>query len=69
MVYDQNYHNCSTLEYKGLPIAYFFVFPSANVGFLKLYENILWETIAIVDTMCPDDTATAGSWAGVGLVN
>jgi hypothetical protein len=20
-------------------------------------------------TMCPDDTATAGSWAGVGLVN
>jgi hypothetical protein len=20
-------------------------------------------------TMCPNDTATAGSWAGVGLVN
>jgi hypothetical protein len=23
----------------------------------------------IVHTMCPADTATAGSWAGVGLVN
>jgi hypothetical protein len=22
---------------------------------------------SIIDTMCPDDTATAGSWAGVGL--
>jgi hypothetical protein len=31
----------------------------------------LWnlDLIVVLSTMCPDDTATAGSWAGVGLVN
>jgi hypothetical protein len=43
-----------------------------NAGVLQIYLMTFGTEILSKDigyTMCPDDTATAGSWAGIGLVN
>jgi hypothetical protein len=39
-----------------------------NTFFCYILYNYIYNYIYIY-TMCPADTATAGSWAGVGLVN
>jgi hypothetical protein len=43
MVYDQNYHNCSSLSTK------LFLFPSANIGFSTHMKIFCWKAIDIVD--------------------